>query len=349
MKVAVLGAGTIGGYVGGRLAQGGLDVTLIGRRDAMDAITRDGLTLVALDGAQQRVPNLRLDATDDSAALARCDVVLLGVKLGDLRASLDIVQRLAPRDALVVTLQNGVDAIEEARAQLGASRVAPGMVSFNVLRSARGNELAQKTSGPLVLGGDDTRTRALVAALVRAGVAARSHHDMRGVMWSKLVYNLNNAINALSRLPLRRELADRGYRRVFAAAMAEGLAVARGLGVRARWLPPLMPHLAVRVLPMPNAVFTRVARAMIQIDPEARASMHDDLLRGRLTEVDALNGSVVRHGARVGVAAPVNAALVALVHEAERSGADYPPRSAAALAAAGGLSPRVSIHTRTEP
>ena len=339
MKVGVLGAGAIGGYVGGRLAQGGLDVTLIGRRAAMDAIARDGLTLVSLDGARQLVPGARLDATDDTAALARCDVVLLGVKLGDLSASLDTVQRLASRDALVVTLQNGVDAVDEAAARLGAARVAGGVVSFNVLRSGGGNHFAQKTSGPLVLGGDDARTRLLVEALVRAGVAARSHHDMRGVMWSKLVYNLNNAINALSRLPLRRELADRGYRRVFAAAMAEGLAVARGLGVRARWLPPLMPHLAVRVLPMPNAVFTRVARAMIKIEPEARASMQEDLLRGRLSEVDALNGSVVRHGARVGVAAPVNAALVALVHEAERAGADYAPRSAAALAAASGLSP----------
>lgn len=331
-KIAVLGAGAIGGYVGGRLAQAGLDVALVGRRDAMDEVTRDGLTLVALDGARTHLGRPRLTATDDAGALARCDVVLVAVKLGDLGVALATVRAHAPDDALVVTLQNGVDAPDEAAALLGTGRVVAGMVSFNVVRGARANELAQKTSGPVVLGSSDARAPELVSALLRAGVAARTHDDMRGVLWSKLVYNLNNAINALARLPLRTELADRGYRRIFAAAMREGLATAQALGVRARWVPPLMPHLAVRVLPLPDAVFTRVARAMIRIDPEARASLQGDLLRGRKTEVDALNGAVVRHGARVRVRAPVNAALVRLVHEAERAGPDYAPWSASALA-----------------
>lgn len=335
--IGVLGAGAIGGYVGGRFAQTGRDVALIGRRDAMAEVTRDGLTLVALDGARTEVQGEHLMATDDASVLARCDIVLVAVKLGDLGAALATVRELAPPQALVVTLQNGVDAVDEAAKLLGAGRVTAGMVSFNVLRGASATELAQKTSGPLVLDANDPRAHELVRGLRRAGVDARTHHHMRGVLWSKLVYNLNNAINALSRLPLRTELADRGYRRVFAAAMREGLAVARALDVRVRWLPPLMPHLAVRVLPLPNPAFTRIARAMIRIDPSARASMQDDLLRGRTSEVDALNGAVVRHGLPENVAAPVNDALVRLVHEAERAGPDYPRHSAEALAVACGV------------
>lgn len=334
--IGVLGAGAIGGYVGGRLAQSGLDVTLIGRGAAIEELAQHGLSLVSLDGKASQVGAPRLTATSDARALGKCDVVLLAMKLGDLTAALSTVDELAPKRALIVTLQNGVDAMDEAAARFGAERVAAGMVSFNVVRGERPNELAQKTSGPVVLAGRDGRARDLVRALVRAGAVARTHDDMRGVLWSKLVYNLNNAINALSRLPLRAEVADRGYRRVFAAAMAEGLAVARARGVRARWVPPLMPHLAVRVLPLNDAIFVRVARAMVRIDPAARSSMQDDLLRGRITEVDALNGAVARHGARVGVATPVNSALVRLVHEAERAGADYTALSADALGAACG-------------
>jgi 2-dehydropantoate 2-reductase len=323
MRVAVLGAGAIGTYVGGRLAQADADVVLVGRARPMAEVAAHGLWLGDLRGEVRHVAPSRLRATSDPAGLDGAEVVLLAVKGRDLPAALGQVRAHAPNDALVVSLLNGVEAPDEAAAVLGPERVCAGMVAFNVPMGEDPTRLAQATSGPLVIGLGDRRAARLVSLLRAAGVDARQHGDMRAVLWSKHLYNLNNAINALSGLPIRAQMADRALRRVLAAAMREGLAVAAAIGVRPAFLPPLTPRLAVRVLPAPDCVFSRVARAMIELDPEARGSMQQDLVRGKPSEVDRLNGVVVRLGAARSVPTPVNAALVELVRRAEAQGPGY--------------------------
>jgi 2-dehydropantoate 2-reductase len=169
----------------------------------------------------------------------------------------------------------------------------------------------------------------LVAALSAAGLPARAHPDMIGIMWGKLLLNLNNPVNALAGVPLREELANRTYRRVFAACMKEGLRALSVAGIVPRIDQPLRPWLVPTLLGLPNVLFRQVAARMIRIDPQARSSMWEDLERGRTTEVDALNGEIVRLAARAGLPAPVNAAIVALIKEAEGHGS--PRLSADAL------------------
>lgn len=337
--VGVMGAGAIGGFVGGRLAAAGTPVVLIGRPNLGETLRAEGLRLTDLDGADVRLPPqpAQVAFSDDPAALADCPVVLLTVKSGDTAAAGETLGRVLRPGAAVVSFQNGLhnaDVLGEALAR-GAGGPPPtavrGMVTFNVVRQTPGH-LHRGTEGPLVTARLPEAHRWLIGALRAAGFEAFEHPDMPGIMAGKLVLNLNNAINALCGLPLHAQIRDRRYRRVMSAVMAEGIATLRAAGIRPRALGrKIRPGLARWALRLPDGLFTVVAGQMLSIDPEARTSMADDLARGRRTEVDELNGEIVRLGATCGRPTPLNRHLVELIRAAEAAGAGSPGLSPRAL------------------
>jgi 2-dehydropantoate 2-reductase len=154
---------------------------------------------------------------------------------------------------------------------------------------------------------------------------------MRGVLWGKLLVNLNNSVNALAGVSIKEMLGARDYRRVMAACVREGLDTVESAGIKPKLDVALPPRLVPFVLALPNALFSLLARSLIHVDPQARSSMWDDLSRGRKTEIDGLNGEIVRLAERLGRSAPVNAAIVELVKRAEGNGS--PGLSAAELRA----------------
>jgi len=156
--------------------------------------------------------------------------------------------------------------------------------------------------------------------------------DLLGVQWSKMLVNLNNSVNALAGIPLREQISDRGYRRVMAACVREGLAAAHAAKIHLARVGLIVPQIMPAVLSLPNALFLRVAATMVKIDPQARSSMADDLERRRVTEIDHLNGEIVRLGERHAVPTPVNRKIIALVKEAEAKREGSPRLSAARLA-----------------
>jgi 2-dehydropantoate 2-reductase len=164
---------------------------------------------------------------------------------------------------------------------------------------------------------DHAQARALLDALARAGLAALTYADLQPVLWGKLLLNLNNPINALSGLPIRAQMAQRGYRRVLAACLREALVVLARAGITPRVDAPLPPGTLPRLLELPDWLFTIVARPMLAIDPDAVTSMQIDLRRGHPTEIDALNGEIVRLGQAVKVEAPLNARIVEAIQAAE--------------------------------
>jgi 2-dehydropantoate 2-reductase len=246
--------------------------------------------------------------------------VLVTVKGGDTAAAGAALAPILRPDAVVVSFQNGVRNPDILRAALPDHRVLAGMVQFNVLRGDDGR-FHQGTSGGLALERSaDGAADSLARTLEAAGLPTRVEADIRGVLWGKLLVNLNNAVNALADVPIRRMLAERDYRRVMAAALREGVDAVTAAGIRPRLDPPVPARWIPTLLALPDALFKIAARPMIRVDPEARSSMWDDLARGRTTEIDALNGEIVRLAAEQGRTAPVNAAIVALVKQAEGRG-----------------------------
>ena len=217
----------------------------------------------------------------------------------------------------MASLQNGLDAAALLSHALPDHPTWPGMVPFNIVW-ADAATLHQGTSGAIVL---PRAARPLVRALRAGGAPAHTHRDVPSVQRGKLLLNLNNAVNALMGVTLREQLAHRATRRLLADVIDEGRAIFRAARLRVRGIGTLQPALAPTALRLPDALFRRVAASMVHIDPHARSSMQDDLRRGRTTEVDGLNGTMVRLGERHGHPAPLQRGLIAAIHAAERAGA----------------------------
>lgn len=312
MNFIVLGAGAIGCYVGGRLAAQRQPVCLVGRARTLEPIAHQGLRVTDLDGYDQRVPPaaLRLATTVADAAPRAQSVVLLCVKSGATESAAHELAAACPPGTPVISLQNGVDNVARLTALAPGLRVLAGMVPYNVV--LRGDHVHRATAGHLQLQRDEV-TEGLLPLFNAAGLATALPHDIRAVQWGKLLLNLNNPVNALSNLPLRQELLDPDCRRVFAALQSEALSVMARAGIRPAKVAPVPPWLLPHVLRLPNGLFSRLARRMLQIDENARSSMWDDLEAGRATEIDALSGAVVRLAAAHGLAAPVNAKMCELL------------------------------------
>jgi 2-dehydropantoate 2-reductase len=196
--------------------------------------------------------------------------------------------------------------------------VLDGMVPFNVLNRGCG-AFHQGSEGKLAVQ-LHPRLRPWAEAFAWAGLPLQLHAEMPPVQWAKLLLNLNNAVNALSNRPLKEELAQRAYRRCVALAQREALQLLDIARIRPARLTPLPPHWVPLMLSLPDAVFRRAANKMLEIDPLARSSMWEDLQAGRATEIDWLNGEVLRLAERLGRTAPVNARLLLLIREAESGG-----------------------------
>ncbi len=329
MNVGVLGAGAIGCYLGGRLAAAGNKVVFVGRLGR--EISEHGLELTDYTGARVRVESPRY--VDQPGPLADAEAVLVTVKsMATEEAARPLAAILRP-GAVVVSFQNGVSNAARLRAALPRHQVLAGMVPFNVARTAPGT-FHNGTSGPLAVEERAGAERAIVEALRGAGFGVEVRRDIDRVAWTKLLINLNNSVNALAGLPLQEQLRDRGYRRVMAACIREGIAAMRAGGLRPVRLGRMLPGLAPVVLSLPDALFLRVAAAMVKIDPKARSSMLDDLERGRPTEVDYLNGEVIALGERHGVPVPANRTVRDLVKAAEKAGKGSPRLSAPQIVAA---------------
>ncbi|GAB4006075.1 2-dehydropantoate 2-reductase [Glycomyces albus] len=316
MTICIYGAGAIGCYIGGRLAATGTDVVFVGRERIASQIEGNGLTVTDWRGSELRVERPRFETAPEVAAEA--DVVLVTVKSA---ATAEAARELAPLlrpGTVVVSFQNGLHNTEVLREHLPEATVLAGMVGFNVVGRGRGRFHCA------VSGAFEAQQHEALAALApdfeRAGLRLALHADLTGAQAAKLLLNLNNAVNALSGLPLKAELGQRDYRRCWALAQREGLAAFAAARVVPAKILPLPPRWMPVLLGTPDAVFTRAAARMLAIDPLARTSMAEDLNDGRPTEVDYLNGEITALAERHGTAAPANSRLVELVHDAEHGG-----------------------------
>ncbi len=301
--VLVMGAGAIGGWVGGCLAAAGHDVCFVGRPRVLDGWRRHGLRLTDLDGADRRLSPDQLQLLEAPVPAAPA-LVLLCVKSGATAGAARQLAAVLPAGTPVLSLQNGIGNADQAARAAPALQWLPGLVPYNVAELAPGH-WHRGSSGRLAAL-DHTRLQPWTALFAAAGVPLHLRPDLAALQWGKLLLNLNNPVNALSGLPLRQQLQDRSLRRATAALQAEALALMRAAGIRAGRLTPLPATWLPGLLRLPTPLFRLLAARMLRIDPQARSSMADDLARGRSTEIDALCGEIVRLAQRLGRTAPCN-------------------------------------------
>jgi len=306
-RIAVLGAGAVGCYFGGMLARAGAPVTLIGRPLHVEAIARHGLFIDGLQFQQ----HIQVAASTEISNAGDAEVVLFCVKtLNTEEASRSLAPHLAP-NATVISLQNGVDNVERIRSASNIDAFAA-VVYVAAAMTAPGR-VKHSGRGDLILGDllgrareDEPRRRQLerLASLFeRAGVPCRVSNNVRGELWLKMIINCAyNAISALGRAPYHRAGGNRWTRELMIKVNEEALEVARAAGVR-----------------LPDVDMVETVLKISESMANATSSTAQDLTRGKPTEIDSLNGYLVRRGAELGVPTPVNQTLHALVKLLEES------------------------------
>jgi 2-dehydropantoate 2-reductase len=302
VRVLVLGAGAVGGYFGARLAEGQHDVTLVARGRNLEALRRDGLVVQLPDGTR-RLSGIR--AVDDPSQAPPPELALVCVKSYDTPAAASALRAAVRPDTIVLSLQNGVEneAVLARALELppllvgltfiGVELVAPGTVHY----TGRGEILFGEPDGS-----ESPRARRLAEIFTSARVPFQLRDDILVVAWEKLAWNAGfNAVTTLTGRTVGEVLAQPATRDLIATTMIETDAVATTLGI------PVRRDRLARVLAESAAEMPDFATSMLQ-----------DLRRGRRLEHDALNGAVVRAAARVGVAAPLNGTLLALLARLDR-------------------------------
>jgi 2-dehydropantoate 2-reductase len=318
--ISVAGAGSIGCFVGGLLADAGRRVSLLARPRVVEEINSKGLRVTSFEGFDRTVTSSQLSLSDDPSIFNDAGVVLVTVKSTDTADIADLIARHAPPDAVIVSLQNGVGNAAVLRGRLPGRRVLAGMVPFNVIALGEGR-FHRATSGDIVIEQDEAGT---AAQLSTPHLTMRPTGNIVGMQWGKLLINLNNALNALSNLPLQEQLAQRSWRALFADQMTEALAAMKAEGIKPIAATPVPPALTPHLLRLPDAVFRLLLGGTMKIDPEARSSMWEDLQRGRRTEIDYLQGVITQIAGRHGLKAPLSARIVALIKRAEAEGKGSP-------------------------
>lgn len=318
--IVIAGAGSIGCFVGGCLTLSGHKVSLLGRGETAARVMADGLILSSTDSKSITLPPEKAGMTTDPAILADADMILVAVKSGGTEDMANLIAEHAKVEAQIVSLQNGVTNADKLRAILPGRDVRGGMVPFNVVQLPTGG-FHRGTIGDLVVESGPTPIAPILSNTL---IGCEETDDIAAVSWGKLLINLNNALNALSGLPLKQQLSDRGWRKVMAAQMTEGLTVLHAAGIEPKPATPIPPKAIPAIMRLPTFLFKIVAANMFKIDDKARSSMWEDLDRGRKTEIDELQGAIVALGDKVGAETPMARAVLAKVKAAEDAGVGSP-------------------------
>ena len=303
MRIAVMGAGSTGGYFGGMLARGGNDVALIARGTHLEAIRSKGLKVVRDDEEF----TVQCQATDNPAEVGPVDLVLLCVKTYQTEVAVPLMKPLVGHETTVLCLQNGIDSYLAAAAVLGEHSVIPGaafieagMVEPGVVRQTGSlvRIILGESNGFERTGGLDTeRCRAIRDVFLGAGLPAEAVPDITAGLWGKFLFISTMAgVTSMARATLAELMPQPHWRRVVLACLAEIEAVGRANGVN-----------------LPEDIVADTVSYIEEHLADLQASMHTDLLAGRPLELEALNGAVVRAGNAAGVPTPVNDVIYAML------------------------------------
>ncbi len=289
MKIAVMGAGAVGCYYGGMLARAAHDVVLIGRSQHVEAVERDGLRLET----QAFDEYVRLRASTEASAVEGAQLVFFCVKSTDTESGAVAIRPYLAPDAVVLSLQNGVENADRLRALLPQEVIAAAV--YVAVEMAGPGHVRHHGRGELVI----ERSKAsdgVARALIAAGVPTDISDNVRGALWTKLITNcVYNALSAITQLPYGRLVKGEGMTAVLRGLVDECAAVAKADGVT-----------------LPGDVDAAV-RKIAETAAGQYSSTAQDLARGKRSEIDYLNGFIVRRGVALGIATPANRLLHAIV------------------------------------
>ncbi len=319
-KIAILGAGSIGCFLGGLLASQGCDVVFIGREKLKHAVAANGLTLTHFRRDTLHIPAERIKVETNPSRLSDADLILLCTKSQDTKQATQQIMSHAKPSAHIVSCQNGISNAPLLRDILGdkVALISGAIVPFNVTPTGPASYHCG-TDGAFHVEHDLPHD--VISAFKAADQDVLCEGNFQGDQWAKLLVNLNNALNTLSGGTLREGLLQKDYRLALSLIVEEGLRIAEAHKITVGNFNGRKPSALIKTLRLPNWAYKIVMQLIVKIDAKARSSMLDDLETGRVSEIDYLQGEIVRQAKAANISAPYNATILMAVNEAFEKGA----------------------------
>lgn len=312
--ICIAGAGAIGNYLGVQLHKAGYVISFLASERVASAVQQHGLRLEYPDNQQDVFQPGALPFTTDPRCCEQADLVIVTAKSLVTESIARQIKPFLRPETMVLTLQNGITNADQLRMILNQNRVDGGMVTFNAIEKSPA-VYRLTTSGDIHL---QQARPSLLPVFKRAGLSAREHTDLASMLWSKLLLNLVNPLNALSGRSLKDNLADHKFRLHWAACMREGISVLDAAGIKPAKVTPLPPRLLPFMVSLPNWIYLRLANNMTDMDPTAKSSMAQDLDKRKATEIDYLSGEIIRLGEQYAIPTPVNKNVYMAIKQQER-------------------------------
>lgn len=316
----VFGAGLIGGYLGGALSAQGFQTTLICRATIKSKLI-SGLTLT--DYQNHKAIAAKIDVLDDTQLSAPDNTVKkarflwLTVKCTGIQQAVVDIAPLVDENTIILCCQNGLGSDAAVKQAYPDNIVLRVMVPFNVVELSSGH-YHRGSEGKLTIEQtpeSQIGVSTLVMSLNSELLPVNATPEMDALLWAKLQLNLGNSVNALADIPVKAMLEQRAYRKVIALLMRELLLVADAQGIKLPKVTAISAHKIPMVLRLPNFMFSRVANKMLEIDPNVRSSMWWDVSQGKTTEIEHINGAIIKQAKTLNIACPANEKISLLISQ----------------------------------
>jgi 2-dehydropantoate 2-reductase len=314
----VFGAGLIGDYLDGVITALGIPTSLVCRPNVTDKLG-SGLTLTDYQHHQTSVKQINVinseQLSTNTLSSIKLDFLWLTVKCTGLEMAVADIAPWINKHTVILCCQNGLGSNAAVKQAYPDSTVIRVMVPFNVVelapghyhRGSQGHMTIEYTNHTHVL------VTSLVTTLHSEMLPVKATNDMDCLLWAKLQINLGNSVNALADIPVKAMLKQRRYRKVIALLMTVLLQVADALDVKLSKLTCILAHQIPMVLRLPNFIFSRVANKVLEVDPKVRSSMWWDVLQGKSTEIEHINGAILKHAKLLNIACPANQTISSLI------------------------------------
>ena len=318
----IFGAGLIGGFMAGCFASKGLAVSVVGRESMRQRFSGD---FIVTDYNEHKavVSTVNFIASGEKVE-TEFDFIWLTVKCTGLDQALIDLKPYVGDNTVILSCQNGLGSDLAVKAVFTENIVRRVIMTANVAQQSDAH-LHRGSQGDLVVEAHTCADGQNLADTVSTDLLVAQHiENIEAYSWAKLQLNLANAVNALADIPVKQMLEQRGFRKIIAKAMQELIEVAHAKGIALPKIAAVPMHLVPKVLNTPDWLFKLLGSKMMDIDPTVRTSMWWDLSSNRLTEVDVLNGAVVKEGRALGIDCPINQRIVDYIHNAEAAEVQAP-------------------------
>jgi len=332
VKIAILGTGSIGAFVGGELVLSGQDVIFIGRAYLKQDIERHGLTLTPFSQKPRNIPSSQIKFQMDLNGLEDREYILVCVKSKEtMQVALDLFSAKLNPKAVIVSFQNGIENGPTLRNGLGRNyTVLEAMVSFGVDWSDNAHFICAVPPIIVIEMDNDGNERSLLEAFRKTSIKCASSKEISGILHSKLLVNaLNNPIAALTNKSFKEYVLNPYTQAILSQILREGITAVKAAGIKlVSYDKALSPFLLSYLLALPIPILKLVLRLrMGNKNSNYKSSMWVDMNKGRKTEIDEINGVIVDYGKKFGVPTPVNEKVIALIkkHETKQPQPNYTP------------------------